>query len=128
MIKQLHVIPIMAFFSILSCATTKSVQPLEGIPPNAPAKTIEMTAEKYDFTPPEIRIKAGTLVKLVISSNDRKHGIEIKRYGIKQEIPAKEEGAVTVEFYAREKGEYKFKCSEFCGLGHLWMGGRIIVE
>ena len=128
MIKQLRVIPIMALFSILGCATTKSVRPLAGIPPNAPAKTIEMTAEKYDFTPPEIHIKAGTLVKLVISSNDKKHGIKIKRYGIEQEIPAQGEGAVTVEFYAREKGEYKFKCSEFCGLGHLWMGGRIIVE
>ena len=33
-----------------------------------------------------------------------------------------------IEFYASQKGEYEFKCSHFCGIGHLWMNGKVVIE
>ncbi len=33
-----------------------------------------------------------------------------------------------VEFYAGEKGEYGIRCSHFCGIGHLGMTGKLIIE
>ncbi len=34
----------------------------------------------------------------------------------------------TVTFYAGKKGEYGFHCSHFCGIGHMGMTGKIIVD
>ena len=106
-------------FGLLSCASAQKVVPLESVPPDAPAQTIEVTAQKYHFTPEEIRVMRGTVVRLVLQSLDAEHGIAIPRYG---------QGTVTVEFYAREPGIYDFHCSNFCGLGHWGMDGKVIVE
>jgi cytochrome c oxidase subunit II len=91
-----------------------------------PRKTIEMTAEHYHFTPEEIHIPQGTLVTLKITSIDGTHGFSLGTYGIDETIPEKE--TKTIEFYAAKRGEYGFHCSHFCGIGHLGMTGRIIVD
>ena len=115
-------------FGLLSCASVQKVVPMESVPPDAPAQTIEVTAQKYHFTPEEIRVMRGTVVRLVLQSLDTEHGIAIPRYGIDVDIPNKGQGTVTVEFYAREPGIYDFHCSNFCGLGHWGMDGKVIVE
>ena len=89
-------------------------------------QTIEMTAEHFHFTPEVLRIKQGTLVTLKIRALDGTHGFKLGAYGIDETIPEQE--TKTVEFYAGEKGEYGFKCSHFCGIGHLGMTGKVIVE
>ncbi len=40
-------------------------------------KEITVSAKKFEFGPSEIRVKAGSRVRLVITSTDREHGIEI---------------------------------------------------
>ena len=91
-----------------------------------PHETIEMTAEHFHFTPEEIRVKAGTLVTIRVTALDGTHGFKLGAFGLDETI---EEGETkTVEFYAGAKGEYGFHCSHFCGLGHLGMTGKIIVE
>lgn len=93
---------------------------------SAPKKTIEMTAERYHFTPEEVHVPQGTLVTLKITALDGTHGFDLDAFGIDEKIPEKE--TKTVTFYASKKGEYGFHCSHFCGVGHLGMTGKIIVE
>ena len=111
---------------VLCCAGR--VPTLGDVPLGVPVQTVEVTAEKYRFKPSEIRVTQGTVVRLVFRSLDIKHGVKIGRYGIDRDIPRKGQGSVSIEFYAREPGTYKFHCSKFCGLGHPWMKGKLIVE
>ena len=92
----------------------------------APKQTIEMTAEHFHFTPEEVHVKAGTLVTIHLKSIDGTHGFKLGAFGIDERIEENE--TKTIEFYASEKGEYGFRCSHFCGIGHLGMTGKVIVE
>jgi len=93
---------------------------------SVPHQSIEMTAEHFHFTPEEIRVKSGTLVTVRVTAIDGTHGFKLGAFGIDETI---EEGETKmVEFYAGTKGEYSFKCSHFCGIGHLGMNGKLIVE
>ncbi len=93
---------------------------------NPPVNTIQMTAKRYEFTPREIHVKQGETVRLVITAMDHNHGIQIKEFNIKEKLPKGE--TKTVEFVAKTKGTFEFHCSEFCGIGHHGMKGKIIVE
>jgi len=91
-----------------------------------PHETIEMTAEHFHFTPEVVKVKQGTLVTINIKALDGTHGFKLGVFGIDERIEENE--TRSIEFYAGEKGEYGFKCSHFCGIGHLGMNGKIIVE
>jgi cytochrome c oxidase subunit II len=91
-----------------------------------PKQTVAMTAERYTFSPEEVHVKAGTLVTLEVTAVDGTHGISLPDYGIDVSLPEKH--PVAVRFYAATKGEHSFSCSHLCGIGHFWMGGKIIVE
>lgn len=101
------------------------------IPPeidrNAVARqTIEMTAENFHFTPEVLRVKKGALVTLKIKSIDGSHGFNLGAFGIDERLD--ENKTKLIEFYAGQEGEYGFRCSHFCGLGHLCMTGTVIIE
>ena len=126
------VIALAALLSLLAfCSGCSASQEYPAIPPGldrsgVPVDTIRMTAEHFKFTPDVIRVKAGTIVHVEIRSLDGTHGFAVGTFGIDEEI---DEGVTkTVEFYVPARGEYGFKCSHFCGLGHLGMNGTIVVE
>jgi len=119
---------LIALFSIVSICGCSSVQKstaLEGMPPDAPVERIQVTAKKYEFSPDPIRVKQGSHVILEVESLDVTHGLAIDGYGIDVTLPPHQK--VTVEFYAKDSGEYSTHCSHFCGLGHLGMRGKLIV-
>jgi len=87
---------------------------------------IQMTAEKYDFMPDRVTVKKGDRVKLIIKALDHDHGIKIEAFHIDQKLPKGE--PVTVEFVADQLGTFSFQCSQFCGLGHKKMKGKLVVE
>ncbi len=91
-----------------------------------PHQTVEMTAEHFHFTPDIVRVKQGTLVTIKIRAIDGTHGFSLGAFGIDERIEENE--TKTIEFYAGERGEYGFRCSHFCGIGHLGMTGKVIVE
>ncbi len=106
-------------------------------------QTIEMTAKKYEYTPGEIRVKKGARVQLKIRALDRTHGFKISLYpegaaesgtpGLRFEPPQdnwklEKEQERVIAFVAERAGTYPFKCSNFCGLGHRGMKGKLIVE
>ena len=89
-------------------------------------QTVEITAERFHFTPEEIRVKKGTLLTLKIKSIQATHGFNLGEFGI--DLTLEEGQTNTVELFVTESGEYTFRCSHFCGIGHLWMKGALIVE
>ena len=69
----------------------------------------------------------GERLRLVITSADGVHGVEIKKFKIKKEVPRGGE-AVTIEFTATTEGTFPILCSEYCGDGHNDMTGMLIVR
>lgn len=108
------------------CAVVKKDKALEFMPLDAPVQKIYMTARQFEFEPKEVLVKQNTHVVLEIESLDVTHGFKIDQYGINVTIP--EKSKITIEFYTREIGTYPFRCSHFCGVGHIGMRGKIIVE
>jgi cytochrome c oxidase subunit II len=93
-----------------------------------PDKVINITAERFTFSPSKIKVKQGSLVELVLASDDTDHGFRIPSAGIDVAIPQQGRGEARVRFVAREKGTFAFECSRPCGAGHNLMRGTIIVE
>jgi cytochrome c oxidase subunit II len=89
---------------------------------------VSVVAERFNFTPSRIKVKEGTRLEIILTSDDTFHGFRIPSANINQIIPARGRGNVKVLFDAKEKGSYPFECSRPCGAGHTMMRGVIIVE
>ncbi|WP_319370731.1 cupredoxin domain-containing protein [uncultured Ilyobacter sp.] len=89
-------------------------------------RVIDVKAYKFGFNPDIIVVNSGEKVRLRLTSLDVAHGFKLEELGINERIePGKES---VVEFYATEAGTYEFKCSVFCGSGHLKMRGWLVVK
>jgi cytochrome c oxidase subunit 2 len=88
-------------------------------------KVIEITAERFAFTPSEIRVKAGTRLEIRLESDDTAHGFHIVGTDVDIELPKRGRGVATVTFQP-QAGRYTFECSRVCGAGHEFMRGVII--
>lgn len=115
-----------------------------------PEVTIDIEAKRSDFTPSEIKVKKGQVVKLRIKGLDSGlldlhedipavkgllglkefsgHGFQILGpydvwiTGIRKDIVQE------VVFKADEAGEFEFQCTVFCSPDHYLMRGKLIVE
>ncbi len=90
------------------------------------AQTITIDAGNFYFKPNEIRVKAGTPVKITLNNVQGFHDFVIEELDVKsQQITANNK--TTVEFTPTEKGSYEY----YCSVGqHRQMGmkGMLIVE
>jgi cytochrome c oxidase subunit 2 len=92
----------------------------------AQEKVIQVTAERFKFTPGVIPLKVGVPVVLELTSLDRKHGFQVPDLKIDETI---EPGKVTrVRIVPDKPATYDFHCSVFCGSGHEEMAGQIVVS
>jgi heme/copper-type cytochrome/quinol oxidase subunit 2 len=94
--------------------------------PAVETRSFAITAERFKFEPATLEVNEGDLVRLTFRSADTTHGFELKEYDLKLEIP-KDGESVTVEFVADKPGRFVFACSEYCGIGHRGMRGRLVV-
>lgn len=93
----------------------------------APAggERIALEAVKYAFSKPEIRVKRGRAVTLVITAVDFPHGFSIPDLDVRVDlVPGK---AVEVTFTPQRAGRFAFLCDLFCGEGHDRMSGFLVV-
>lgn len=90
-------------------------------------RVVEITAERFTFTPSEIRVKAGTRLEIRLRSEDTAHGFRIMGTDIDVELAKRGRGVKTVTFEPKA-GRYTFECSQLCGAGHEFMRGVIIAE
>jgi len=91
------------------------------------SQVVEITAERFSFTPSEIRVKAGTRLEIRLRSEDTAHGFRIIGTDIDLELAKRGRGVKTVTFEPAA-GRYTFECSQLCGAGHEFMRGVIIAE
>ncbi len=89
-------------------------------------KTFDVIASQFTFEPATLSVVEGDRVRLRLRSADRAHGIAIKAFRVKAQIPKGGEVA-TMEFVADRAGTFDISCSENCGTGHGAMKGRLIV-
>lgn len=118
-------------FTLIVLSGCGASQQFPALPPgvdleSVPKQSVDMTAERFRFVPDLIRVKEGTLVTINVRSIQGTHGFSLGAFGIDEEIGENE--TMTVKFFASKQGEYSFHCSHFCGIGHLGMNGKVIVE
>jgi len=89
---------------------------------------VNVVAERFNFTPSQIKVQQGTSLEITLTSDDTFHGFRIPSMQINKVIPARGRGSVKVIFDAKQKGSFAFECSRPCGAGHTMMRGVIIVE
>mgnify|MGYP003393289333 FL=1 len=90
-------------------------------------KVFELTAEKYKFEPSKITVNKGDKVVLKIKSKDTTHGITVSDFGQKRALINKDE-VTTVEFVADKAGIFEYRCTKFCGWGHLFGFEKLKIE
>jgi cytochrome c oxidase subunit II len=91
-------------------------------------RVIQITAERFTFTPSEIVIEAGEEVELRLKSDDTAHGFRIAGTNINLVIPKRGRKEIAATVRLAEPGRYAFECSRMCGAGHNFMRGVLIVR
>lgn len=91
-------------------------------------RIVEVAAERFSFTPSEIRTTVGTTLDIRLTSDDTAHGFRIVGTGVSIEVPKRGRGQRSVLFTPERAGRYTFECSRLCGAGHSFMRGVIIVS
>ena len=90
-------------------------------------EVVEVLAERFSFTPSEIRVPVGTTLELRVRSQDTMHGFRIVGRNVDLLVPKRRMGEAVVVFEATEVGRFRFECSRLCGAGHNFMRGEIVV-
>ncbi len=105
----------------------------------APALTTEVVGHQFNweirypgfsgsvFTPPDaMHLPVGKPVRILISSADVLHGFWVPEYRIKADaVP----GLVqTLNMTATRPGKFDIACSEYCGVNHSKMVGKVVAE
>ena len=90
-------------------------------------RVIEVVAKRYAFEPSTIEATVGERLRLMVVSADGPHGLEIKKFKVKKDIP-RGTTPVVIEFTPTEAGQFPILCSEYCGDGHADMKGMLVVQ
>jgi cytochrome c oxidase subunit II len=92
------------------------------------ARIVEITAQRFEFWPSEIRVRLDEPVALRISSDDTMHGFRIVGAGVNLLVPKRGKGYATATFTGTRPGRYTIECSRMCGAGHNFMRATLVVE
>ena len=90
-------------------------------------REIPVVAKRFTFEPERVEVTEGERVKLLVTSADGVHGLEIKKFNVNKKVPRGGE-PVVIEFVASAAGEYPILCSEYCGKDHESMKGLLVVS
>lgn len=115
------------FLTLFACAAAAFAAGDRPSAQTAEPRVVEILARRFAFEPSQIDATVGERLQLVIRSADGVHGVEIKKFRIKKEVPRGGE-PVTIDFTATTEGTFPILCSEFCGNGHEDMKGMLIVR
>ena len=93
----------------------------------APAiKIFNVSGQSFSFSPSEIKVKQGDMVRIVFTSIDGHHDWVVDGYNV-ETARVSAGGASAVEFTADRKGNFSF----YCSVGdheQLGMKGVLVVE
>lgn len=106
------------------CEPAKKTSAYSGMYPMTREYQIE--ARQFGFTPSEIRVPAGTRIRLVVRSADVDHQLAV--VGMSPERETIQGRRQTLEMVAWPAGTYELACAVVCGTYHDRMRGTLIVE
>jgi heme/copper-type cytochrome/quinol oxidase subunit 2 len=89
-------------------------------------REIPVVVRRFTFEPSRIEVMEDEHIRLVVSSADGVHGLEIKKFRVNKTVPRGGE-KVTIDFVASAPGEFPIICSEYCGKEHETMKGTLVV-
>ncbi len=90
---------------------------------------VNIKAIQFTFIPREIRLKDPVRVVFRITSDDVIHGFKIAGTSVNVMVfPGYVAEFVWEPPKDLKPGEYIFYCTEYCGLGHDLMSGKLIIE
>ena len=92
----------------------------------SPARTIDISAKRFEFTPNQITLKVGEPVTLRVSAEDRDHGLLQEDLGIDLDLAPGKVAEITIT--PQKAGRFVAICDDFCGSGHGNMKMVINVE
>ncbi len=91
-------------------------------------REFRILAPQWYFDPAVITVSPGETVRFIVTSADIMHGFAINELGVN--LPLSPEVAVTTEVVIPPdipEGTYTMYCSIFCGIGHPYMKGTIVI-
>jgi cytochrome c oxidase subunit 2 len=110
----------------IGCGSESAARPGTSGANGADAKVISVTAQQWEYSPSEIKLKKGVPVVLEITSLDVHHGFNLSQFNVRADaVPGTKS---RVEFTPDKAGTFTFHCDFFCGDGHEDMQGEVIVE
>ena len=102
-------------------------EPDEGVMVDG-VREFNITKRQWSITPAVIKVNPGEKVRFIVTSTDIKHGFAINELGInlslEPEVAMTHETVVPIDI---APGIYTMYCSVFCGIGHPYMKGNIII-
>jgi heme/copper-type cytochrome/quinol oxidase subunit 2 len=102
-------------------------EPDEGVMVDG-VREFNITKRQWSITPAVIKVNPGEKVRFIVTSADIKHGFAINELGInlslEPEVASIHETVVPIDI---APGVYTMYCSVFCGIGHPYMKGNIII-
>lgn len=121
-----RILPLMCVVAVVtvSARSWSAQQPQ----PDRTVQTVDIVAERFIFTPSEVKTRVGTTLTIRLTSDDTAHGFRIVGTDVNIEIPKRSRGVTTVTFTPEKAGRYTFECSKLCGAGHSFMRGVIVAE
>jgi cytochrome c oxidase subunit 2 len=93
-----------------------------------PRRVVDITAERFSFTPSEIVVDAGEEIELRLKSDDTAHGFRVAGTTINLAIPKRGYKTVSAIVKLTDPGRYTFECNRMCGAGHNFMRGVLVVR
>lgn len=118
-----------ALILLSACLAFVGALPPVQAPEHEPqVQMVDVSAERFTFTPSQIKTTVGTTLRIRLRSDDTTHGFRIVGTGASIEIPKRGGDAATVDFTPEHAGRYEFQCSKLCGAGHAFMRGVIVVK
>ena len=73
---------------------------------------VDITVERFSFTPSEFRVKAGAPVEIRLRSDDTDHGFRILGTDINVTIPKRGKGVATVTFVPPQRRTVRVRMFE----------------
>ena len=96
------------------------------VPSIAPqARTFEIDARQYAYSPSEFQVNQGDTVTIQLVSTDVVHGLYVDDYDISVEADPGQ--TATLTFIADKAGSFRFRCNVTCGALHPFMIGKLTI-
>lgn len=107
----------------LSIRTSKGVKPT--------GQDVYIGAMQWAWVPNQTILEVGKQYRIHLSSRDVNHGFSLHEQGqpsqkVNFQVLPGYEYVLTMTF--EQPGTYEIVCQEYCGLGHQYMVGKLVVE